>query len=51
MSQNGSLPRDSFVFVGGAVVDLLITDPAAPYARSTKDVDVIVEAASRLDEI
>jgi predicted nucleotidyltransferase len=38
--------RDSVVFVGGAVVDLLITDPAAPSVRPTKDVDVIVEVAS-----
>jgi predicted nucleotidyltransferase len=38
--------RDSVVFVGGAVMDLLITDPAAPPARPTKDVDVIVEVVS-----
>ncbi len=41
--------RDSVVFVGGAVVDLLITDSAAPPVRPTKDVDVIVEVASLLD--
>lgn len=41
--------RDSVVFVGGAVVDLLITDPAAPPVRPTKDVDVIVEVASLVD--
>jgi predicted nucleotidyltransferase len=37
---------DRVVFVGGAVIDLLITDPAAPPPRATKDVDVIVEVAS-----
>jgi predicted nucleotidyltransferase len=41
--------RESVVFVGGAVVDLLITDPAAPPVRPTKDVDVIVEVASLFD--
>jgi predicted nucleotidyltransferase len=41
--------RDSVVFVGGSVVDLLITDPAAPTVQSTTDVDVIVEVASQLD--
>jgi predicted nucleotidyltransferase len=41
--------RDSVVFVGGAVVDLLITDPAAPSVRPTTDVDIIVEVASRLE--
>jgi predicted nucleotidyltransferase len=41
--------RDSVVFVGGAVVDLLITDPAAPAVRPTKDVDVIIEVASLYD--
>jgi len=41
--------RDSVVFVGGAVVDLLITDPAAPSVRGTNDVDVIVQVASQRD--
>lgn len=41
--------RDAVVFVGGAVVDLLITDSAAPHVRSTKDIDVIVEVASAQD--
>lgn len=41
--------RDSVVFVGGAVVDLLITDPASPPVRPTTDVDVIVEVASLYD--
>ena len=37
---------DEFVFVGGAVVGFLLTDPAAPDVRPTLDVDVIVEVAS-----
>lgn len=35
------------VFLGGAAMALLITDPAAPDVRVTEDVDVIVEIASR----
>ena len=35
------------VFVGGATVALWITDPGAPPPRPTKDVDVIVEVATR----
>lgn len=35
-----------FVFVGGCAAGLLITDPAAPPARVTRDVDVIVEVLS-----
>lgn len=34
---------DRLVFVGGATTGLLISDPAAPDIRPTKDVDVIVE--------
>jgi predicted nucleotidyltransferase len=37
------------VFVGGATVALWITDPGAPPPRPTKDLDVIVEVASRRD--
>ncbi len=37
------------VFVGGATITLWITDPAAPPPRATKDVDVIVEVATRTD--
>ncbi len=33
--------KDEVVFVGGAVVDLFITDPAAPRPRFTQDVAVI----------
>jgi predicted nucleotidyltransferase len=40
---------DEVVFVGGATIGLWITDPAAPPPRPTKDVDVIVEVASRGD--
>jgi hypothetical protein len=36
------------VFVGGATVELWITDDAAPELRPTEDVDVIVEVSSRL---
>lgn len=35
-------------FVGGATIELWITHPAAPPPRVTKDVDVVVEVASRL---
>ena len=38
--------RDEVVFLGGATVGLLITDPAAAAVRPTKDVDVIVEVAT-----
>jgi len=37
------------VFLGGCATGLLITDTAAPPTRETKDVDVIVEIASRHD--
>jgi predicted nucleotidyltransferase len=42
----GSL-LDDVVFVGGATIALWITDAAAPAPRPTKDVDVVVEVASR----
>ncbi len=35
------------VFLGGASIVLWVTDPAAPAPRPTKDVDVVVEVASR----
>lgn len=41
--------RKDVVFVGGAAVGLLITDPAAPPIRVTNDVDCIIEVASRGD--
>jgi hypothetical protein len=37
---------DAFVFIGGGIVPLLITDPAAPASRPTKDVDVVFEVVS-----
>lgn len=37
---------DQMVFIGGCATGLLITDPAAPSIRATRDVDVIVEVAS-----
>lgn len=37
---------DDVVFVGGAIVGLLITDPAAPPISATKDVDIIVSVTS-----
>ncbi len=37
---------DQMVFLGGCATGLLITDPAAPPVRVTRDVDVIVEVAS-----
>ena len=40
------LPCD-FAFLGGAVLGVLITDPAAPPARTTKDVDVLVNTPTR----
>lgn len=42
----GELLED-LVFVGGATVTLWITDPGAPPVRPTKDVDVVVEVATR----
>ena len=36
------------VFVGGAVVPLLLTDPAAPDVRETTDVDAVVGADTRV---
>jgi len=41
--------REEFVFVGGAVAGLLITDPAQPAIRPTEDVDLIVSAVVRAD--
>jgi predicted nucleotidyltransferase len=38
---------DRMVFVGGCATGLLITDPAAAPIRATRDVDTLVEVASR----
>ena len=40
-------PVAEVVFVGGATVELWITDPGAPPMRPTTDVDVVVEVATR----
>lgn len=40
--------REEVAFLGRAAVSLLLLDPAAPEVRSTTDVDVIVEVASRM---
>jgi len=37
---------DSMVFLGGCATGLLITDPAAPPIRVTRDVDAIVQVVS-----
>lgn len=39
---------DELVFLGGSVVPLLVTDPAAPEARLTDDIDAIVKVSTRL---
>ncbi len=39
---------EEVIFLGGACIALWITDPGAPAPRPTKDVDVVVEVASRL---
>lgn len=40
---------DDVVFLGGCAVGFLVTDPASPPPRETKDVDVIVEVVSHHD--
>lgn len=40
---------DEVVFVGGAVAGVLVTDSAAARIRPTKDIDCIVEVASRAE--
>jgi predicted nucleotidyltransferase len=40
---------DEMVFLGGCATGLLLTDPAAPPIRATRDVDAIVELASLSD--
>jgi hypothetical protein len=42
---------DRFVFLGGAVTEFLVTDPAAPPSRPTLDVDAVVEVATRVEFI
>ncbi len=45
-----SLPaelKDQVVFLGGSVVSLLVTDEAFSGIRTTRDVDLIVNASGR----
>jgi hypothetical protein len=39
--------KDAVVFVGGAVTELLVTDPGAPEPRVTVDVDAVVDVTTR----
>ncbi|WP_197722158.1 hypothetical protein [Sulfuriflexus mobilis] len=48
VDQLGEL-ADEMVFLGGCATGLLITDPAAPPIRVTRDVDAIVQVVSRAD--
>jgi predicted nucleotidyltransferase len=41
--------RPKVVFLGGSATGFHITDKAGPEVRATKDVDIIVEVASRVD--
>ena len=41
--------RERVVLVGGCATALLVTDPAAPDVRPTRDVDLIVEVLSRVE--
>ena len=40
---------DEMVFIGGCATGLLITDAAAPQIRVTKDIDAIVQVATKAD--
>jgi nucleotidyltransferase AbiEii toxin of type IV toxin-antitoxin system len=40
---------DEVVFIGGATIHLWLTEPGAPPARATVDVDVICEVATRTE--
>ncbi len=48
VNQLGALV-DEMVFIGGCATGLLITDTAAPPIRITKDVDAIVQVATKAD--
>lgn len=39
--------KDEVVFVGGATIDLFITDPAATGTRETDDVDCVIELVGK----
>lgn len=45
----GAALRDKLVFIGGAVVGLLITDPAMPAIRPTEDVDLVTHVVALKD--
>lgn len=40
--------REDVAFLGGATIELLLTDPAVAEVRATKDVDVITAGRSRV---
>lgn len=40
---------DEVVFVGGATLELWLTDEAAPEFRPTNDVDIVVEITSQIE--
>lgn len=48
VDQLGTL-TDDMVFLGGCATGLLITDPAAPPIRVTRDVDAIVQIYSQAE--
>lgn len=48
VNQLGEL-ADDMVFLGGCATGLLISDPAAPPIRVTRDVDAIVQVLSRAE--
>jgi len=48
VGQLGEL-ADEMVFLGGCATGLLITDPAAPPIRATRDVDAIVQVVSLVE--
>ena len=45
----GDVLRRRLVFTGGAVVGLLITDPAMPSIRPTEDVDLVAQVLARAE--
>ena len=49
VAQGLSHLKGKVAFVGGATIDLYLTDPAAPPSRATDDVDCVVELTSAKD--
>jgi hypothetical protein len=41
--------RSEVAFLGGAILGLIITDPAAREARPTEDVDLVIEVATTIE--